>query len=137
MDYVFCREMRAEKKEDKINTVGTVQDLQVTNILLSICGQNAIIKLRSLISPRNLIETSYKDIRLSIQNCISPKEKVVTTLLANFLWVIHGVGESDDFLARLGLREEKRCCDFEKFYNSGQTQRGFDKYKVYLMFEGP
>ena len=63
----FVAKCRAEKKEDKINTDGTVQVLQVTNLFLSICGLDAIIEFRSLISPRNLIDTPYKDIRLSIQ----------------------------------------------------------------------
>ena len=48
-------EGQAEKKENKINTDGTVEDLQVTN-LLSMCGQDAIIKLRSLVSPKNSID---------------------------------------------------------------------------------
>ena len=70
----FVAKCRAEKKEDKVNTDGTVQDLKVTNLFLSMCGQDAIIKLRSLMSPRILIDTPYKDIRLAIQNYISPKE---------------------------------------------------------------
>ena len=73
----FVAKCRAEKKEDKVNNDGTVQDLQVTNLFLSMCGQDAIIiKLRSLMSPRNLIDTPYKDIRLAIQNYISPKDRV-------------------------------------------------------------
>ena len=50
----------AEKKEDKINTNGTIQDLQITNFFLSLCGQDAIVKLSSLMSAR------YKDIGLAI-----------------------------------------------------------------------
>ena len=108
----FLAKCRAEKKEDKINTDGTVQDLQVTNLFLTMCGQDTFIKLRSLISPRSLLDTPYKD-RLAIQNYISPKERVVTAEKAKFLSVIQGVGESDDnFLAR--LREEPCYCDFEK-----------------------
>ena len=53
----FVKKCRAEKKKDKINTDGTVQDLQVTNLVLSMCGQYEIIQLRSLVSPRNLIDT--------------------------------------------------------------------------------
>ena len=49
----FVAKCRAEKKEDKINTHGTTQDLPVTNLFLSMLGQNAIIKPRSLIGPRN------------------------------------------------------------------------------------
>ena len=44
----FVAKCRAEKKEDKFNNDGTVQDLQITNLLLSMCGPDAIIKLRSL-----------------------------------------------------------------------------------------
>ena len=43
----FLAKSRAEKKkEDKINTDGTVQDLQVTNLSLSMYGNDVIIKLR-------------------------------------------------------------------------------------------
>ena len=56
----FLAKCRAEKEEDKIDTNGTIQDLQVTNPFLSMFRQDAIIKLRSPISPRNLIETPYK-----------------------------------------------------------------------------
>ena len=125
VDYVFCR---AEKKEDKVNNDGTVQDLQVTNLFLSMCGQDAIIKLRRLMSPRNLIDTPYKDIRLAIQNCISPKERVVTAERAKFLSAIQGVGESDDnFLAR--LREEARYCDFEKLKTAANPEEELVKIK--------
>ena len=109
----FVSKCREEKKEDKVNTDDTVQYLQVTNLFLGMCGQDAIIKHRSLMSPRNLVDTPYKDIRLAIQNYISPYERVVTAENAKFLSVIQAVGESDDdFLAR--LREEGRCCDFKK-----------------------
>ena len=74
----FVAKCRAEKKEDKVNNNSTVQDLQATNLFLGMCGQHAIIKLRSLMSSRKLIDTPYKDIRLAIQNYISPKERVVT-----------------------------------------------------------
>ena len=63
----FVAKCRAQKKEDKINTDGTVQDLQITNLFLSMCEQDEISKLWSLISPRNLIDTPYKDIRLANQ----------------------------------------------------------------------
>ena len=128
----FVAKCRAEKKEDKVNTDGTVQDLQVTNLFLSMCAQDAIIKLRSLMSPRNLIDILYKDIRLAIQNYISPKERVVAAKKANFLSVIQDVGESDDdFLAR--LREEERYCDFEKLKTAANPEEELVKIK----FEGP
>ena len=130
----FVAKCRAEKKEDKTKTNGTVQDLQVTNLFLSMYGQDAFIKLRSLIRPRNLIDTPYKDIRLDIQNYISSKERVVTAEKANFPSVIQGVLESDDdSLARL---KEARYCDFEKL-KKGQPREKFGKHKVYLKFEGP
>ena len=72
-------------------------------------------------SPRNVIDTLYKDTRLAIQNYISPKERVVTAERAKFLSVIQGVGESDDdFLAR--LREEARYCDFEKLETAANPE---------------
>ena len=118
----FVAKCRAEKKENKVNNDGTVQDLQVTNFFFSMCGQDAIIKLSSLRSPRNLIDTPYKDIRLANQNYISPKERVVTAEGAKFLSVVQGVGESDDdFLAR--IREEARYCDCEKLKKAANPEK--------------
>ena len=99
----FVAKFCAKKKEDNINTYGTIQDLQATNFFLSMCRKNAIIELRSLISPRNLIETSYKDFRLVIQNYFSLRERVIKAERAKFLSVIQGVRES-----------EARYWDFEK-----------------------
>ena len=124
----FVAKCRAEKKEDKINTNDIVQDLQVTNLFLSMCRQDAIIKLSSLISPRNLIDIQYKDIRLAIRNYIHLK-RVVTAEGAEFLSVIKSVGESDnDFLA--GLREEARYCDFEKLKTAANPEEELLKIKL-------
>ena len=60
----FVAKCRAEKEEDKVNNDGTLQGLQVINLFLSMCGQDAIIKLRSLMSRRNLIDTPYKDMKM-------------------------------------------------------------------------
>ena len=84
-------------------------------------GRDAIIKLRSLISPKNLKDTPYKDIRLAIQNYISPKERVVTAEKAKFLSVKQCVRKSvDGFLAR--FKEEARYCDFEKLKTAANTK---------------
>ena len=109
----FVAKCRAEKKEDKVKTDGTTVDLQVANLFLNICGQDAHLKLRSLMSPKKLLDTPVKQTRQALQNYISPKERVETAERAKFLSVVQGVGESeDDFLAH--LREEARFCDFEK-----------------------
>ena len=92
----FATKCLAEKKEDKINTDGTIQDLQVINFVLSMCGQDAIIIFRSLMSRKNLIGVLYKDVRSVIQNYVSPKERVVTAEKAKFLSVIQGLGKSDE-----------------------------------------
>ena len=74
----FVTKCRAEKKEDKISTNGTLHDLQVTNLFLSMSEQDVIIELMSLMGPRKLIGDPYKDIRLAIPNYFSPKERLVT-----------------------------------------------------------
>ena len=87
-------------------------------------------------SPRNLIDIPYKDIRLAIQNYISPKERVVTAERANFLSVKQGVGESDDdFLAR--LREEARYCDFEKLKTAANPKEELVKIKIISVMRDP
>ena len=79
-------------------------------------------------SPRNLIDTPYKDIGLAIHNYISPKERVLTAERAKFLSVIQGVGESDNnFLAR--LKEEARYCDFEKPKTAANPEEELVKIK--------
>ena len=114
--------MSGGKKEDKVNTDCIIKDLHLANLFLSICGQDAFFQFRSLISPGNVIDTPYKDIRLTIQNYTSSKERAVTAERAKVISVIQSVGESDDnFLAR--LREGARYCDFERLKNSGQLQR--------------
>ena len=124
----FVAKCRAERKEDRVNTDATAQELQVTNLFLSMCGQDAIIKLRSLMSPKIFIDTPYKDIRLAIQNYVSPKERVVTAERAKFRSVIQGVGDShNDFLAR--LREEARYCDFEKLKTAANPEEELVKIK--------
>ena len=92
------------------------------------CGQDAIIQLRRLMSPGNLIDTPYKDIRLAVQIYISPKERVLMAERAKFLSVIQGVVESDDnLLAR--LREEARYCDFEKLKTVANPEEELVKIK--------
>ena len=71
----FVAKCRAEKKEDKVNTDGTIVDHQVTNLFLNTCSQDACLKLRSLMSPRNLLDTPFKEIRQAIQNYISLKRE--------------------------------------------------------------
>ena len=109
----FVVKCRAEKKEDKVNNHGTIVDIQLTKLFLSICGQAALLKLRSLMSPKKLLETPFKEIRQAIQNYISPKVRVETAEKARFLSIVQGIGESDDDFLAL-LREEARYCDFEK-----------------------
>ena len=53
----FVAKCRAEKKEDKINTDGTIVDLHVTNLSFSMCWQDASNKPRSLMSPKTLMNT--------------------------------------------------------------------------------
>ena len=91
------------------------------------CGQDAIIKLRSLISPRNLIDNPFKDIRLAIQSFISPKERVVKAERAKFLSVIQSVRDSNDnFLAR---HREARYCDFGKLKRAAIPEEELVKIK--------
>ena len=118
-----------EKKEDEIKYDATIVDLQVTNLFLSMRGKDAIIKLWRLMSPRNLMDTPYKDNRLATENYVSPKERVVTAERAKFLFVIQGAGESNiGFLAR--LREESSYCDFEKHQTAASPEEELFKIKL-------
>ena len=99
----FVAKCQTEKKEDKVNTDGTIMDLKVTISFLVCAGkrQDEIIKLRSLMSPRHSVQTSDRRFKIIFL------KRVVTAERAEFLSVIQGVGESnDELLAR--LREEAR-----------------------------
>ena len=117
----FVAKCHAEMKEDMINTVGTILDLQITNLFLSICGKDAILKLKRLLRSGNAIDTPYKDIRVAIQNNISPKERLITAEKVKFLSIKQSVGESDDDLFER-LREEARYCDFEKLKTAANPE---------------
>ena len=107
----FEAKCRADKKEDKFNSDGSIVDLQVKNLFLSMCRQDALLKLRSLMSCKNHWTLLLK-IRVVIQNYISPKERVITAERAKLLSSVQGDGETDDdFLAH--LREEARYYDFQ------------------------
>ena len=73
----FVAKCCAEKREDKINNDAIIVDLPVTNLFVFMCGQDAFIKLRSLMNLRDVIGTPYKDIRSAIQNQFPPKERVI------------------------------------------------------------
>ena len=118
---------REERGQDQKS--GIILDLQVANPFQSLCGRDAYIELRSLMSPKYLIANPYKDIRLAIQNYISPKKRVVTAERAKFLSERQAVGESSDvFLVR--LREESRNCDFGKLKSVTKPEE--ELMKIYL-----
>ena len=84
----------------------------------------------------NLLDTPFKEIRLAIQNYISPKERVVTAERAKFLSVVQVVGESDDdFLVH--LREEARYCDFEKLKTVTNPEEELVKIKFISSLREP
>ena len=66
----FVAKSCAEKKEDKINTHDTILDLQVIDRFLSMFGHDKIPNFRILMSPRNLIDTPYKNMRLANKKII-------------------------------------------------------------------
>ena len=104
----FVAKYGAEKKEDKMNTDCTKSDLQVTNLFLSMCGQDAFMKLRGLMSLKKLVGTPFKGIRLVIQIYISPKERNITAERANLLSVVQGVRKFDnDLLEEVGYNFKK------------------------------
>ena len=118
----FVAKCRAEKKEDKVNTNCMIVDLQVTNLFLNICGQDALLKLRSLMSPKKLLDTSFKEIRQAIQNYIFPKERVETAERAARGWRIW---------------EEARYCDFEKLKTVTNPEEELVKNKFISCLRDP
>ena len=58
----FMAKFCTDRKTEKFNSGYTIVYLQVTNLFLSMCGQDAFLKLRSLMSPKKLVDTPFKEI---------------------------------------------------------------------------
>ena len=105
----FPREcMLREEKRQAANGANPA-DLQRTKCFLKQCGLQAILKLRSFVSPKNLSKMTFNEIHTVVRDYCRPREHVFIAERAMFLSTVQIQGESDnDFLAR--LREAARYC---------------------------
>ena len=111
---------RVEKKRDIDATPGTsgppavaaiAKDYQVTDFFMIQCGLEALIKLSSLVVPRNIEDMKFMDIRKDLINYLKPQERLVVAERTGFLQMSQGGEEAEtDYLAR--LREAARYCKF-------------------------
>ena len=78
---------------------------------MSQCGLEALIKLSSLVAPRNIEDMKFIDIRKNLINYLKPQERLVVAERTGFLQMSQGEEEAEtDYLAR--LREAARYCKF-------------------------
>ena len=114
----FLAKNRKDNLVDKHRNDVTILDLQLTNIFHSICGQDPQLRLKSLLSPKNLSETPLGS---KSKNCNSRKERPTMSERTNTQSVVQGVVESDDkFLAR--LKEVACYCDCQSLKTVANPQ---------------
>ena len=95
----FEARARVEKKRDIDATPGTsgppavaaiAKDYQVTDFFMSQCGLEALIKLSSLVAPRNIEDMKFIDIRKDLINYLKPQERLVVAERTGFLQMSQG-----------------------------------------------
>ena len=120
----FKARARVEKKRDVDAIPGTsgppavaviAKDYQVTNFFMSQCSLEALIKLSSLVAPRNIEDMKFIDIRKDLINYLKPQERLVVAERTGVLQMSQGEEEEEeeaetDYLAK--LREAARYCKF-------------------------
>ena len=78
---------------------------------MSQCSLEALIKLSSLVAPRNIEDMKFIDIRKDLINYLKPQERLVVAERTVFLQMSQGGEEAEtDYLA--SLREAARYCKF-------------------------
>ena len=102
---------RVEKKRDIDATPGTsgppavaaiAKDYQVTDFFMSQCGFEALIKLSSLVAPRNIEDMKFIDYRKDLINYLKPQERLVVAERTGFFQMSQGGEEAEtDYLVML------------------------------------
>ena len=99
----FEARARVEKKRDIDATPGTsgpqaiaaiANDYQVADLFMSQCGLEALIKLSSLVAPRNIEDVKFIDIRKDLISFLKPQERVVVAERIGFLQMSQEGGEN-------------------------------------------
>ena len=119
----FSARARVEKKRDidaTPETSGTpavaaiAKNYQVTDFFKSQCDLEALIKLSSVVAPRNIEDMKFIDIRKAFINYLKPQETLEVAERTDFLQISQ-VGEEaeTDYLAK--LIEAARNCKFVDF----------------------
>ena len=119
----FKARARVGKKRDVDAIPGTsgppavaviAEEYQVTNFFISQCSLEALIKLSSLVAPRNIEDKKFIGIRKDLINYLKPQERLVVAERTGVLQMSQGGEEEEaetDYLAK--LREAARYCKFE------------------------
>ena len=91
----FEARARVEKKRDIVATPGTSGPPAVAAIakdyfFMPQCGPEALIKLSSLVAPRNIEDMKFINIRKALINYLKPQERLVVAERTGFLQMSQG-----------------------------------------------
>ena len=127
----FKAKCRADKKTDVLGSEDPLvaRDLAQTDQFLFRCGTECLVKLKSLVAPKELEEMPFNDIETVLKTYLEPQQRLVMAEQTTFVSLSQMQQETkSDFLAR--LRETAKHCQFDKLKTATDTS----EYMVRLRF---
>ena len=109
----FEARARMGKKKDIGGTPGTTgpppvaavtQDYQITDFFMSQCGLEALVKLSSLVAPKNVEDMKFTVIRKDLISYLKPQERLVVAERTGFLQMSQGGEEAETIQGVMDLQ---------------------------------
>ena len=91
----FEAKMKIKEAEDKDGNEKTHPDYQITNYFISLCGQDSLKKLCAIVSPKQLPDMKFSDIKKEIQMLIHPRDRLLVAERIKFLAIEQAHEESE------------------------------------------
>ena len=104
-----CKDIMATEGENAL-----AQNLQITDLFLAVCGEEALVKLARLLKPRRLDNVPFKDIEKVALELVEPKQRLLIAERTNFLAIKLKPDESSDEV-HLRINHSANRCEFKNF----------------------
>lgn len=113
----FAANARCKKLKDNKNTGG---ENEITDLFMATAGCEAIMKVATMVYPRELEEMTFEEISQVIKGNMRPKKRLVIAERTKFMAMKQEVDEPIvKYLHR--LRSASKYCEFEKLGTGEQT----------------
>ena len=109
-------------------------DLKITNNFLSVCGLEALKKLRASVSPRQLPDLKFTEIKTHILSLLQPKDRLIVAERIQFLSLQQVPEESEvNYLTK--LKAAAKFCQFNDFKKCTDPEMELIKMKFWRDYE--